>query len=207
MRGHQRDIGMEFEQTIHEVLELLLRDECGKLIVGQNILEQGLEAGTHFLPDAALLETDVVEEANDCSESFCIRRRGLDMRVESEQHVEERAAAGEYVIDEMRVFITDVADQLGSFQCGRLSMGAAALFRLLSDGGLKFGKELRVGDEAGNGGHISPLPGLRVPSVEKQVEGAEVFVTVLGRGGQLLEHVPGGLGLIVLELPEQVGDE
>lgn len=55
-----------------------------------------------------------MEEAKDCGEAFRFRRRGLDMRVESEEHIEESAAAGEDVIDEMRVFVADVADQLCS---------------------------------------------------------------------------------------------
>lgn len=114
MRGHQGDIGMEFEQTAHEVLELLLRDKCAKLIVGQHVLQQGLETRPDLLPDAAFLETDVVEEAKHCGEAFRFRGRGLDMRVEGEEHIEESAAAGEDVIDEMRVFVADVTDQLRS---------------------------------------------------------------------------------------------
>lgn len=48
---------------------------------------------------------------------------------------------------------------------------------------------------------------MRVPSVEKQVEGGEIFLPMLGRGGQPFKHLPGGLRLIMLELPEQVADE
>lgn len=62
---------MEFEKTAHEVLELFLRDERTKLIVGQHVLQKCLEARPDPLPDATFLEADIVEEAEDCGEAFC----------------------------------------------------------------------------------------------------------------------------------------
>lgn len=46
-----------------------------------------------------------------------------------------------------------------------------------------------------------------VPGVEEQVESGEIFVAMVRRGGQSIEDLPGGLGLIMLELPEQLADE
>ena len=179
MCGHKGDIGIEFQKAAHEDLELLLRVERAKLIMGEHVLQKGLETRPDPLPHAAFLEADVVEEAEDCGEGFCFRGRGLDLRVEGEEHIEESAAAGEDVIDEMRVFVADVSDQLCSLEGGRVGLGAEALPRLLCDGGLEFGKEVGVRDEAGNGGHVPPLSGMGVPSVEKQVESAEILLAML----------------------------